>query len=190
MKNLTYRLHKSNQTVFTAREIALLLGETDTNIVKSKINYYVKKGEIIALRRGVYVKDAKYNEYELANKIYSPSYISFDTVLSSAGTIFQYDSRIYLASYLAREIKVNEVDIVYRKIKDEILLSPNGVIYKEGVAWATLERAFLDTIYLDGNRYFDNLDSIDFKKAEEILPIYNSKILKLRFKKYVKNHFT
>lgn len=72
MKNLTYRLHRSTQTVFTAREIALILGETNTDIVKSKINYYVKRKEIIALRRGIYAKDITYNEYELANKVYSP----------------------------------------------------------------------------------------------------------------------
>ena len=54
MKNLTYSLNKLPQTVFTTREIALILGETNSDIVKSKINYYVKRGEIFALRRGVY----------------------------------------------------------------------------------------------------------------------------------------
>ena len=72
MKNLTYSLLKMPQTVFTAREVALVLAETNTDIIKSKINYYVKRGELVALRRGIYAKDGNYNELELATKVYTP----------------------------------------------------------------------------------------------------------------------
>lgn len=184
MKNLTYRLHKSKQSVFTAREIALILGQTDTDLVKSKINYYVKRGEIIALRRGIYAKDEEFSEYELATKIYNPSYISFDTVLSINGISFQFDNRIHTASYLSREIKVNDITIFYRKLKNEILLNPMGIVYEEGVAWATLERAFLDTIYLEGERYFDNLDPVNFEICEDLLPIYGGVITSDTLKSY------
>lgn len=176
MKNLTYRLHQSLKTVFSAREIALLLGETNTNLVKSKINYYVKRGEIIALRRGIYAKDEEFSEYELATKIYSPGYISFDTVLGIEGVTFQYDSRIFVASYLSRQIKVGETGIFYKKLKEEILLNPKGIVYKDGVAWATLERAFMDKIYLNKRQYFDNLDPINFEICESLLPIYGGAI--------------
>ena len=187
MKNLTYRLHKSNQTVFTAREIALLLEETDTDIVKSKINYYAKRGEIIALRRGIYAKDPKYNEFELATKVYSPSYISFDTVLGIGGVTFQYDSRVFVASYMSRQIKVNEVGIFYKQIKNEILLNPTGIVYKDGVAWASLERAFMDKIYLNPRQYFDNLSPIDWEKCKNLLPVYGGAIKIDTIKSYANN---
>lgn len=187
MKNLTYRLHKSPKTVFSAREIALLLGETNTDLVKSKINYYVKRGEITALRRGIYTKDEEFSEYELATKIYNPSYISFETVLTKNGINFQFDSRIHTASYLSREIKVGEITIFYRKLKEEILLNPVGISYEEGVPWASLERAFLDTIYLEGERYFDNLDPINFEVCENLLPIYGGVITFDTLKSYANN---
>lgn len=176
MKNLTYSLLKLPQTVFTAREIALILGETNTDIVKSKINYYVKKGEIVALRRGIYAKDNDFNEFELATKIYTPSYVSFETVLAKSGVVFQYDSRIQVASYLTREITMGDTKIYYRKMPSEILGNPFGIINDHYYPEASLERAFLDTVYVVGEQYFDNLEPIDFEKCRELLPVYGGKI--------------
>jgi predicted transcriptional regulator of viral defense system len=100
-------LFKSKNTVFTFKEIALLWQETDINSVKRKISYYVKTKKIFRLRKGIYVKDKDYNKFELATKIYKPSYISFETVLSQSGVIFQFYSQIFVASYLTREIEVD-----------------------------------------------------------------------------------
>ncbi|PJA55748.1 hypothetical protein CO165_01940, partial [Candidatus Roizmanbacteria bacterium CG_4_9_14_3_um_filter_33_18] len=116
MKNLTYSLNKLPQTVFTTREIALILGETNADLVKSKINYYVKKGEIFSIRRGIYTKNIKFNELELSTKMYTPSYVSFQTILAKHGVVFQYDSRVHLGSYLTREVRVADIKILYKKI--------------------------------------------------------------------------
>ncbi|MEK7633610.1 MAG: hypothetical protein AAB437_02090 [Patescibacteria group bacterium] len=185
MKNLTYRLNKLPQTVFTTREIALILGETNSNIVKSKISYYIKRGEIFSIRRGIYSKDIKYNEMELAAKMYTPSYVSFETILAKHAVVFQYDSRIHLASYLTREVQVGENKINYKKIKNKILNNPSGIIYENYFPEAILERAFLDTIYIQGNRHFDNLGPIDFEKCEKLLPIYEGELIINDLKSYV-----
>ena len=187
MKNLTYSLLKLPQTVFTAREIALVLKETNTDIVKSKINYYVKRGEIIALRRGIYAKDENYNEFELATKLYTPSYISFETILAKYNIVFQYDSKVHLASYLTREVKVNKTKLSYKKVKDKILHSPFGIENDDNYPRASLERAFLDSIYIFGKMHFDNTEPIDFEKCENLLPIYGGKIIKNDLKPYVNN---
>lgn len=188
MKNLTYSLYKLSQTVFTSREISMILDQTDGGLVKSKINYYVKRGEITAIRRGVYVKDSNFNKFELSTKIYTPSYISFDTILSEKGVIFQYSEEIYAASYLSREISVVDTKILYRKISNDILYDPRGIENNNYFASATLERAFMDTIYLDGNRHFDNLSLINFEKCIELLPIYGGKITEDQIKSYVDNN--
>lgn len=187
MKNLTYSILKLPQTVFSAREIAIILRETNLDIVKSKINYYVKRGELFALRRGIYSKDPKFSEFEFATKLYTPSYISFETVLSRVGVVFQYDSRIHTASYLNRELEVSNVKIYYRKIKSEILNNPLGIIYKNNYPEAILERAFLDTIYVNGLVYFDNVDLIDFDKCEGMLSIYEGAITKKDLQMYANN---
>lgn len=188
MKNLTYSILKLPNTVFTTREIALVLGETNPDIVKSKINYYVKRGELFALRRGIYSKDIKFDGSELATKLYTPSYISFETILTKHGIVFQYDSRIHTASYLNRELEVSGVKIYYRKIDTKILHNPTGIIYESNYPEATLERAFLDTFCIEGKRHFDNLDPIDFEKCEDMLSIYEGYITKKDLEIYVNNN--
>lgn len=166
---------RSPQTVFTFNDICLLLGDTNKKTVISKVNYYIKKGQLIRIRKGIYTKDENYSKFELASKIYVPSYISFETILAEAGVVFQFYSEIKLASYLNRTIDINRNIYSFTKIKDSILVNPIGIENENGINKATKERAFLDTLYSNGNYYFDNLDLIDWQKVFEILPIYNNK---------------
>ena len=71
----------------------------------------------------------------------------------------------------------------YRKIKGEILIDRAGIICEGNVNIASPERAFLDTLYLDSNYYFDNPSSLDKQKVLALLPIYNSKTLGQRVSK-------
>src|SRR3989338_1358534 len=138
--NLIFEIYRSPQSVFTLKELAVLIGETDEDRLKSKVNYHIKKGRMIALRRGIYAKE-KYNPLELANKIFVPSYISLETVLQEAGVNFQYYKTIFVVSYLSREIKINDHIVRYRKIQDRILSHPLGIRQENGYAIATPERA-------------------------------------------------
>src|SRR4030042_3198875 len=97
-------IYRSQNTVFTTKDISLIWGETDLNTIKARINYYVKKGKLYALRRGIYARDKNYNKFELATKIYTPSYISLETVFQKEGIVFQYYEAIYIVSYLSRGI--------------------------------------------------------------------------------------
>ena len=154
-------LYQSTKTVFTAKDIALLLQITDKTILKSKIQYFLKTEKLIHIRRGLYGK-SKYNQNELATSIYTPAYISFETVLRKEGIIFQHYDSIFVASYLSRELKLNNGNkLIFRKLKNDILYSKEGVIEKNNYFIATKERAFLDMIYLFKDYYFDNLENID-----------------------------
>lgn len=166
---------RSPQTVFTFNDVALIWRETNKKSIISKVNYYIKTGQLIRIRKGIYAKDNNYDRMELASKIYTPSYITFETVLTRNGINFQFYSQIFLASYLTREIEVKDQVYEYKKIKDSILVNPIGIDNKNGIPIATKERAFLDTLYIRGNYYFDNIDMIDWDKVFEILPIYENK---------------
>ena len=163
---------RSSKTVFTFKDIALLWGGTDKKAVAAAINYYVKSGALYHVRRGIYAKDNNYDRYELATRIFTPAYISFETVLRSAGVIFQHYERITVASYLTREIKVEQQTYSYRQIRDKVLTNPAGILDKGNFAIAIPERAFLDTLYIYTQFYFDHLDSINWGIVKKILPIY------------------
>ena len=190
MKSLTFSLYSSRKTVFTAQEISILLKETSMNNLKAKINYFVKKGILIALKRGLYAKNNGFDILEAANKILTPSYISLETVLLKEGINFQYyDKTIFVISYQTREVALGEYTISFNKMKDEILNSPMGIINTDGYSIASPEIAFLDRIYLSGNYHFDNLGQIDWKLAKNLVKIYNNKAMERRFKSYVNDFF-
>lgn len=163
---------RSNKTVFSAKDIMLLWGDTGTNAAKVRINYYTKGGNLYRLRRGLYAKDKNYDKLELATKIFTPAYVSFETVLAGAGVVFQYYGRIFAASYLTREITADNQTYSYKRIKDAVLTDHDGIENRENYSIASPERAFLDVIYIYEDYHFDNLSPLNWDKVYGILPVY------------------
>lgn len=183
-KSYILSIYSSKNTVFTAKGLALLWGETDTNLVKRRAYRYVKSGKLYAVRRGIYTKDKNYDRFELATKIYTPSYISMETVLLKEGVIFQHYGQIFIASYLTREITCDGQTYVFRKFRDSALTNLAGIEKKDHYFIASKERAFLDMVYLHKNYHFDNLSSIDWEKCYVMLPIYKNKEMAKRLNSY------
>lgn len=187
MDNLIAKLYQSPMTVLNNKDLALIWQELNQNNLKAKIAYYVKQGVLLRLTRGVFAKDKKYNPKELATSIYSPSYISFETVLQETGVIFQHYDTIFVASKWPKTITIDKHTFNFRKLKDEVLFNVQDIINKNGYSTATPERAFLDTIYLFPEYYFDNLKNINWKKCFELVKIYHNQQLVNRLNKYYKN---
>ena len=177
-------IYRSKNTVFTAKDISLIWKETSLSIIKSRINYYVKKEKLYHLRRGVYAKDKNYNKFELATKIYTPSYLSLETALQKEGIVFQYYKSIFVISYLSREISCDGRIFIYKKIKYDILTNPLGIKKEDNYFIATKERAFLDALYLYKDYHFDNLRTVDWDLCLQIIPIYDNQNLVKRFNSY------
>jgi len=63
--------------------------------------------------------------------------------LLKEGIIFQYSEEIFLAASLSKQIKINRRKIIYRKLKDEILLNEKALFIrinitgqpKKGLLW-------------------------------------------------------
>ncbi|MBI2326791.1 hypothetical protein HYU92_00580 [Candidatus Curtissbacteria bacterium] len=176
--NIVLSLYKKPQTVFTLQEIALLFPEIPYDNLKKRMSYFAKSGAIKKLSRGVYAKD-QFDVLELVNKLYTPSYISLETVLQKAGVTFQYYESIFAISYLSRTIKVGEHTILYRRMKKDILLNKQGIEEQGNVVIASPERAFLDAVYLYKDYHFDNLNTLNWDKITELKNLYgNRKFLK------------
>lgn len=176
----------SNQTVFTFKEL-LLAWNVDQGTAKSRISYYLRTGDLHAIRRGIYAKDRNYNRFELATRIYTPAYISFETVLGSAGITFQYYNQIFVASYQSDELTADGQVIVFRRLKSTILLNSSGVEDRGAYAMATPERAFLDVVYLNKEYHFDNLSPLNWERVKEMSTIYESNAVIERFERYYRS---
>ena len=173
---------RSRKTVFTLQSLMMLTECSDTKKLTKSLHYYAKGGKLLNPRKGIYTK-LKYDEQEMACSLYRPSYISLEYVLGRAGVVFQWDDTVTSVSYLSRDVIVDGKTYRYRKINPEIWVGMEGIEQRDGVAIATPEKAFLDTVYLSaGNCYFDNLRPLSIKKINELLPFFNSTKLNERVK--------
>jgi len=166
---------RSSKTVFTLKDISLLWQDADTDAARVRLNYYVGKSDLYRIRRGVYAKSKMYEKLELATRIFTPAYVSFETVLAKEGLIFQYQTQITVASYLTRNLSIDEQVYSYKKIKDAVLTNGVGIEHADETSIATKERAFLDILYINNDYHFDSTRSLDWNKVHAILPIYDNK---------------
>ncbi len=188
MDSLIAKLYQSSKTILSSKDLALIWQENNAKSLYAKAAYYVKQKNLIRLTRGVFAKNKDYNPKELATSIYTPSYVSFETVLREAGVIFQHYDTIFVASKWPKTMTIDTYTFTFRKLKDAVLFNSTGIVSKDNYSIATPERAFLDMIYLFPNYYFDNLQSIDWGKCDEIVRIYNNKQLIKRLHTYRKSY--
>lgn len=166
---------RSNKTVFTTKDIALLWHEPNSTAARVRLHYFVNKGALYRIRHGLYAKNKNYNKLELATRILTPSYVSFETVLAKDGLIFQYYAPVFVASYAKREITIDNQIYSFRKMKDSIVTDSTGISHSNETSIAGTERAFLDILYVNSSFHFDNIRSLDWQRVFEILPIYDNK---------------
>lgn len=178
---------RASQTVFSFKDITMLWRDTKIDTATARVNYFVKSGQLYNIRRGLYAKDKNYNKFELATRIFTPSYISFETVLAASGIIFQYYGQIFVASYLSRDINCDNQSYNFKKIKNLVLTNHAGIENKQNYWIATKERAFLDRVYLSPNYYFDNLSALNWEKVFQLLPIYDNKRMVQNVNTYFKD---
>ena len=181
---------RAKQSVFSFKDISMLWREAGDEKSRVRLSYYVKRGQLYCPRRGFYAKDKNYNRYELATKIFVPAYVSFETVLAKEGVVFQSYGQIFVASYQTRDIVCDGETYSFRKIKNSVLTNAVGIENKDGVSIASKERAFLDTVYLNKDYYFDNLLNMDWKKIFEMVQLYENKRMEEAVKKYAQHDRT
>ncbi len=143
--------------VFTHDQLEHLLSATMSN-VNAKISYMVNKGELIRLKKGIYVLGADYQKepvdmISVANILYAPSYVSYEYALSYYGLIPERVYEITSASLHGK--KSFETDLGRFSYKPVPLQ-----VYAIGVDWlydsvnggkliATPEKALCDKVRSD-----------------------------------------
>jgi hypothetical protein len=177
----------SGKTVFTVDDMAKLLEIADKNYVRLVLYRFKKTGLLSNPMYGIFVLP-NYNIFELASKIVTRSYISFETVLQKEGIIFQdYQQSIMLAGRNTITKHIGDMSFVYHKLADNILMNPLGMINHENKYMiASAERAACDMIYLYKNIHFDNVRPLSSEKLELLREIYPKTTI-LLIDKLIKN---
>lgn len=172
--NIIDKLVEIDKLYYTISDIEKILqcdnfarkGKYDRNSIYVILNRLVKKGRLIRLTTGIYILPDKYGEIErIANLLYFPSYLSFESALSKYGIISLIPYTINFATTRkTKDIKIENYNIKYRQLKSSLFFG-----YKKldnGLFIASPEKSLLDTLYISsfGKIYFST-DSIDIKKV-------------------------
>lgn len=184
MNYLSFRENLKNHTIFSVNEIR----KFSPNFDLRRLTEWQHKGYISKVIKGHYIfSDLKLTEtvlFEIANRVYSPSYISlqgalalYDVIPESVYTVTSVSTR------KTKRFHTPTADFFYQTIKPSIffgydLIAEGDKTYKI----ATLEKAILDFIYLNPNvKTEDDFLALRFNRVECAL-----KLSRNRFANYLK----
>ncbi|HEX2958190.1 MAG TPA: hypothetical protein VHO70_15255 [Chitinispirillaceae bacterium] len=172
---------------------------------KARLTSMIKSGEVIKVKRGLYV-DSKQGTYSLktvANKIFGPSYISFEYALSYYNLIPERVDTISSASIGKNKTRIYQTPLgtfLYKSINPQVY--PYGILRIEEDTGpfliATREKALCDTLskvstvmnlsslenllFEDLRIERDELRACSLQDFEMLIPQYQKKNLRLFLK--------
>lgn len=143
----------------------------------------IKKGVLKRLTDGKFsVSSADPADFEIANFIYQPSYISLETALSFYGILSQFTySTTSVTTARSKKLAIGAKEYVYSRLKDQLFW---GYSKQDTFLIADREKALLDTIYLKtkGLASLDyqelDLSTVDRKKLRRYASFFANKQLK------------
>ena len=151
MQYLDFRQQLKDFVVFSLADIR----KVEPKFHRARLNEWQEKGYIKKLRRGFYMfSDLVLNEetlFLIANRLYSPSYVSLETALSFYGLIPEgVYSLTSVSTKKTASFKTTITEFSYRKIKPTLLFGYRLETQKgQGYKIAEMEKAVLDYVYLN-----------------------------------------
>lgn len=159
----------------------------DANFYRSRLSEWQKKGYIKKIRRSYYIfSDQEINEsvlFFMANKIYSPSYISLEMALSVYNLIPEAVYSITsVTSNKTNYFKSDLAEFKYSQLKPDLIFAYKLVKFKGGVyKIAEVEKAVLDFLYINSHlKTKEDFSGLRINKEE-----FKLKINQEKFNKYL-----
>jgi predicted transcriptional regulator of viral defense system len=178
-------LLKSKKTVFNTNDLALYWSEVNTKKINNLAKYYVNQKKLFQIYRGLYSIVPNPDKYDVAQALTSPSYIGLMTALNYHGINFQYSDEIHIVSNQSKVFK-GDLKIIVHKLNSKVLYLNDGIIHNPTYSISNKERTICDILYLYPAFTFDNLNSINWEKVDEIGIKYSNKRLLNSIKKLKK----
>ena len=186
--------------VFSTRDVKKL----EKDFHNQRLSEWQNKGYVRKVTKDYYIfSDLELNEsvlFLIANKIYSPSYVSMEMALSYYNLI--PESVYGITSIASQKTKVFKIflgEFTYRHIKPELMFGYKLVEYKnQNYKIAELEKTLLDYLYLNPHlnnekdffelRFNKNVftSNVDENILANYLEVFNNKSLDRRLRKLLK----
>ncbi len=144
----TIRKFKELGIKFVTPEIlATTLGTTNINTIYKTLTRLEANGILKSYDKGKYVfLESEASDFEIANFIVQPSYISFESALSFYGILSQFPYSVTSATTeRSKKIEVNNKTFEYTKIDNHLF---TGYMKENSFLIASKEKALFDYLYL------------------------------------------
>lgn len=147
MSLLTKKIYESSSQLFTLQTLREHLDIDKSSSLFNIVNRLLESGVLIKIERNKYgLKKYSCSEFVLANFIYEPSYVSFESALSYHGILSQFPYEITSATLgQTRSKKFNGKEYGYYHLKKSLFW---GYIKEDNYLIADKEKALLDQFYL------------------------------------------
>lgn len=144
---------KINKSIFTGNDLIKLFPDEPKTQINTQISRMVARGDLIGLKRDMYLlPDVKVDEFVLANKLYSPSYVSLESALNSFGIIPDVAMNVTsVTTTTPKKISTFRGAFLYSKINRDLFFGFQNVLDKSSGLYyqiALPEKALLDYIYI------------------------------------------
>jgi len=182
--NFISKLKSLSKSYFTAGDLERILDVPKANL-NVTLNRLVKSKVVIRLRKNIYILFTEFPDVEkIANELYFPCYLSFESALSRYGILSQIPYTLTFATTRpSKKMIISDFEVEFRHLKDELFF---GYIIDNGKNIATPEKALLDELYMKsrGKAEIDleelDLSEINKKKLKKFtkrFPVYVKKLI-------------
>lgn len=157
------------QNLFTVDCVKKYFPNETASSIRIQLHRFVQRGLILPVKRGLYCFDgAKIEEFELANKLYQPSYVSLESALNYYGIIPDIPQSVTSVSLTTtKKIKNQFGTFLFVKIKQELFWGYKSAktTNESSFLIAHKEKALLDFFYIRKIRQIEEL-RLDISKLE------------------------
>jgi predicted transcriptional regulator of viral defense system len=164
-------LAQAGERVFHARDLANLWQIKDNNTLYTTLKRYVQRGLLFRVYKGLYsIAPAREIDPRILGlkALHEHAYVSTETVLIEAGIIQQSIDWITLVSSKSKKFSVEKNNYWSRRLADKFLFNSTGIVERDGIFVASLERAVADLLYFNPNAYFDGSHLVDWRKVKKV----------------------
>lgn len=187
---LQKKIDKIGITIFTGAEFRQIMN-LSWIAAQKLLERYTNKGILTRLKKGLYmVKENPPSSFLISNKLYRPSYISFESALSYHGIIPETTYGLTAATTKpTRNFQVGDRVFIYHKIKKEAYTGYEPKrIEKDIILIASPEKALIDYLYfvnLGRKSLYERLDlrKLNKKKMLDYSKLFN----RSSFEEWIKN---
>lgn len=162
-------LASSNEKLFHVKDLANLWNIKNENTLYTVLKRYSQAGLLYRIYKGFYslLPSEKLDPVLLGAKaIHQFCYLSTESVLYAEGYISQKVDPLTFVSEKSFKFKINGHSYVNRKLADKFLYQPEGIIEKNGIKFATTQRAIADMLYFNPFFHFDK--KVDFQEIKKL----------------------